>query len=285
MYRAVCNVAKPACAIADSLLGDTDSDVDMSDECARALTAMINHCLGEDAVHEITDTCLVHLRYGDTSKPYFLTSAVDDDDDTFTVQNSAVLERTAAFFVVCLSGDLEVNFASERGELRARISIGEAFLLDADATHSLTSQCAEVKLLVVRMLTTTLMVHRPNCVVSGSPAVYERCAGTCFARYRVVKGNLIVRDLVLVNRLIFDTWTLEVEPAVHLNQVLAPLKLVNAPLLAQVPDAYASKACVMDICACDSEEVFEHIPRRLVVGAVEDAYVAYSVQTLYGVWQ
>lgn len=286
MYRAVCNVARPACDIADSLLSSTESDVDLSDEGAAALSAMINYCVGEDLVRTITDTCVLHMRFGSSRTPYFLTSDPDvDDDDVFAVDGNLVVERLVSFFVLCLSGEMDVSHSNERSETCVNVRCGEAFLLDACATHSLTSHCFEVKALVVRCLTNTLVVHQRDCVTSSSPAIFERCVGAYFAQYRVRKGALVVRDLVVVNRCVVNTCTLVAEPVVHLSQALAPLRLANAPLLDHVPDACVTDECVAKICARDAEASFRHVPEHHVVGVDSGVRVVYVVQTLYGVWQ
>lgn len=282
MHRSVCNVAHPACDIADSLLGDTEWSGDMSDECANMLVGIINHCAGDDVVKDLLDTCLLTLHFNHPGQKYYLTSGGDDDEDSrFTVEDDLVHERVETFFVLCLDGEVDINHATETTTVCTRVGVCEAFLLNTHATHFMTSRGSTAKLLVAHCVSSATIVHHGDYVASPSSVVFDRYYGDNYVRYRVTKGETMVYDLVLTHKRIYDACTRRALAAVHLSQVLAPLKLLNPPLPDHIPDACASQVCVRDLCARSADAVFSGVPRRAAASVCEHECTVYTVQIVY----
>lgn len=285
MYTPVRNLCAPACEFASSLLADTDDDEELSEPDARTLIEHLNCCLeGSAKVLDVSDACIMHMRFGSQQRCYYLTDGDDSDEifDRFECSRGALYETLEAFFVLCLGGELQVNYSSDRENASVRVAEGEAFFMDVAATHSLASACKEVKMLVLRCQLDTVLAHWGDRVTSSSALVYEKFCGVNFALYRLSCDGTVVRDLLLANRNVYDAPTCQDLGVVHLEQVLAQYQISNCPMPDHVPES-PLRICERELAAEDSEAVFAGIRPRHAVSIALFPCKVYAVQIAYGV--
>ncbi|QGN68140.1 concanavalin-like precursor protein [Equine molluscum contagiosum-like virus] len=293
MYSAAGNLSRRACEFADSLLADSADADDLSEAALQTLMDSLNGGAPPGArVLDVSDVCVTHLRFG-ARQQYYLTHGADADEDDaferFSCVQGTLYETLESFFVLVLDGELRVNYATDRLSASVRVSAGEAFFMDVGTTHALTSACAEVRMLVVRCQMDAVFAHHADRITCSSPVVYERFFGVNFARYRLMKKDAIVKDLLLANRSIYDARSREEVDAHHLAQVLEPYCLRNCPLPEQVPESPPC-ACFADGDgghAGDEEGAFERAPTHYVLADADAAaggeHAIYTVKILYGV--